>query len=300
MDEKISIISGPSSSQLADNIASYLNMEAVSVNLHIFSDGESKIRIMKNLENKTCVIIQSIYPPTDRHLLQLLMIAEKCTDDGAARVLAVAPYMGYARQDKAFLDGEIISIAVVAKLLKGCGISGLITVEVHSMRALSYFTMSVQNISSVPLLACYTEKILKLDNPLIVSPDHGGIKRAEEFAKILKADMISLEKYRDRNTGEIRVEETNKLDYRIIEGRDAILVDDIISTGGTVIKACELLRKNKSNKVYAMCTHALFTSEAAQKMKAAGIEEIIATNSIPNEFARVDLTPIICSILNTV
>jgi ribose-phosphate pyrophosphokinase len=128
------------------------------------------------------------------------MIAKKCTDDGSARVLAVAPYMAYARQDRAFLDGEIISIAVVSKLLKGCGISGLITVDVHSMRALSYFTISVQNISSVPLLASYTEKILKLDNPLIVSPDRGGIKRAEEFAKILKADMVSLEKYRDRST----------------------------------------------------------------------------------------------------
>jgi ribose-phosphate pyrophosphokinase len=219
---------------------------------------------------------------------------KKCIDDRAADVCTIIPYMAYARQDRAFLEGEIVSMALVAKLLETVGTKRVITVDIHSTIALSHFTIDVQNVSSIPLLANYAANNMKLDKPIVVSPDIGGAKRAEEFAKILKADMIVLKKFRDRKTGEVSIDE--KLDSNIV-GRDAILVDDMISSGSSVIKSCQVLKKNKSGKIYAMCAHALLIGEAAQQIKAAGVEEIIATNSIPGELAKVDLSPIISASL---
>lgn len=155
MEKQIAIISGPSSVFISSNVAEAMNAELVPTDLKIFSDGESKIRITKNIKGKNCVIIQSTYPPIDRHLLQALMLIKNCTDDGAANIIAVIPYMAYARQDKAFLEGEVVSMALVAKLLEVCGTKQFITVDIHSRLALSYFTISAFNLSSIPLLANY-------------------------------------------------------------------------------------------------------------------------------------------------
>ena len=294
MEKDISILAGPSSSDLAIKIAKNLKdiADLVSVDLHVFSDGESKIKINKDTRKKHCVIVQSTYPPIDRHLIQTLMMIKKCTDDGALDICAIIPYLAYARQDKAFLEGEVVSIELVAKLLESTGTNQLITVDVHSMRALSYFTIDTQDISSVPLLAKYAANNMKLTRPIVVSPDKGGAKRAEEFAKVLKTDMIALNKFRDKNTGEVTIDE--KLDYSDVSNRDVIIIDDMISSGGSMVKACNVLKKNKCNKIYAMCAHALLIGDALQRIKAAGVVEgIIATNSIPNECTKVDLSPIL-------
>jgi ribose-phosphate pyrophosphokinase len=225
--------------------------------------------------------------------MQALMIAKKCVDDGARDICAVIPYLAYARQDKAFLEGEIASVALVAKMLKAAGVRRLVTVDIHSRLAMSYFE-DMQNVSSIPLLAEHAMSKMKLHRPIAVSPDAGGADRAGEFAKMIKTDMVALKKSRDRNTGEVSVEE--KLDTNIA-GRDAILIDDMISSGGSIVKAAEVLRKNGAGKVYAMCAHALLVGDAAQKIKAAGVQDIIATNSIPGEYAKVDLSPAISTAL---
>jgi ribose-phosphate pyrophosphokinase len=224
-----------------------------------------------------------------------MMMARKCADDGARDVCAVIPYLAYARQDRAFLEGEAISVALVAKLLEAAGVRHVITVDVHSKLAMSHFA-SVQNISSIPLLADYAATKMKLRRPIVVSPDAGGAERAGEFATRIKIDVISLKKSRDRTTGEVTVDE--KLDADI-SGRDAILVDDMISSGGSIVKAAELMRKKGAGKVYAMCAHALLIGDAAQKIKAAGVQDIIATNSVPGEYARVDLSPAIAEALKS-
>jgi ribose-phosphate pyrophosphokinase len=293
LEKDISILAGPSSPDLAIKIAKNLEdiADLVPVDVDIFSDGESKIKINKDMRKKRCVIVQSTYPPTDRHLIQTLMMIKKCTDDGALDISAIIPYLAYARQDKAFLEGEIVSIELVAKLLEAVGTTRLVTVDIHSKRALSYFTIDIQNVSSVPLLANYAANNMKLTRPIVVSPDKGGAERAEEFARILKTDMIALNKFRDKNTGEVTTDEKLNFD---ISNRDIILVDDMISTGGSIIKVCEVLKKNRCSKIYAMCAHALLIGDALQKIKAAGVvEDIIATNSIPNECTKVDLSPIL-------
>jgi ribose-phosphate pyrophosphokinase len=289
LNREVSIIAGPSSPDLATRIARDLDAELIPAEVRVFTDGESKIKI-GNVKKKNCIIVQSTYPPTDRHLVQALMMIKKCTDCEAMNVYAVIPYMAYARQDKAFLEGEVISMALIAKLLEDVGTMRVITVDVHSSLALSHFTIDVQNISSISMLANYASNEMKLNNPIIVSPDSGGIVRAQEFAKILKVDMMALKKFRDRNTGEVNIDE--RLDFNIVD-RDALLVDDMISSGDSIAKACRVLKKNKSGKVYAICTHGLLIGNAIQRIKAAGVEDVIATNSIPNEFAKVDLSRLI-------
>lgn len=269
-----------------------LGAQLVPAELRIFSDGESKIVI--GSVGKNCVVVQSTHPPPDKHLMQALMMAKKCADDRARDVCAVIPYLAYARQDRAFLEGEVVSIALVAKLLAAAGVNHVVTVDIHSQLAMSHFG-SIDNVSSIPLLADYAAK-MKLRGPVVVSPDAGGAGRAREFAKRMKTEAIALKKSRDRTTGEVTVDE--KLDINV-SGRDVLLVDDMISSGVSIVKAAEVLRNKGANKVYAMCAHALLIGDAAQMIKAAGVQDIIATNSVPCEYAKVDLSPAIANALES-
>jgi len=292
MTEIPSVVAGPGSFDLANNIAKRLGAQLTVASLRIFSDGESNIKLSK--VGKNCVIVQSTHPPTDTHLIQLLMIAKKCTDDGAQHVCAVIPYLGYARQDRAFLEGEVVSIDLVAKLFETVGVEHIITVDIHSQLAMSYFA-SIQNISSVPLLANYASK-MKLRDPIAVSPDAGGTNRAKEFARLLDIDVIVLKKSRHRVTGEVTIDEKLHMD---ISKRDAIVIDDIISSGGSIIKAAEVLHKEGVGRIYAMCAHALLIRDAAQKIKSAGVQDIISTNSVPGKYSKVELSPEIASALKS-
>ena len=289
---EISVVAGPASIDLANNIAKRLGAQLTVASLRIFSDGESNIKLGK--VGKNCVIVQSTYPPVDTHLIQLLMMAKKCTDDGAQDIWAVIPYLCYARQDKAFLEGEVVSIGLVAKLLQAVEVQHVITVDIHSQLAMSYFT-SIQNVSSVPLLADYASK-MKLRDPGAVSPDSGGANRAKEFARLLDIEVVVLKKSRHRVTGEVSVDEKLELD---ISKRDALVIDDIISSGGSIIKAAEVLHKKGVGKIFAMCTHALLIRDAAQKIKSAGVQDIVSTNSVPGEYSKVELSPEIASVLKS-
>jgi len=293
----VAIIAGPSSVDLGTAIARHLDAELVPVHLKIFPDGESKIKVRK-VEKNHCIIVQSTYPPTDRHLLQALMMLERCSKDGSANVWAVMPYMAYSRQDREFLDGEVVSAALVAKLVEKVGTKKLITVDVHSPASLSYYTIDTQNISAVGLLAEYAAGKIKPNAPIVVSPDLGGTKRAAEFARILGTDMIALTKSRDKDTAQVFIEE-KELDSNVV-GRDLILLDDMISTGESIVEACKFLKKYKPNKIYAMCTHALLIGDAMTRINSAGVDEIISTNSIPGISAKVDLAQLISAQLKTI
>ena len=297
MYKDVSIIAGPSSLDLATAIAKHLDAELVPVDLRIFPDGESKIK-MRRVDKDYCIVVQSTYPPTDRHLLQALMMLKRCSEDGAANVCAVMPYMAYSRQDRAFLDGEVVSMALVAKLIETAGTKRLITVDIHSPASLSYFTIDTQNISAVGLLADYAAVKIKPNAPIVVSPDMGGAKRAVKFARMLGTDMVALKKSRDKDTAEVIIEE-KELNSSVV-GRDLILLDDMISTGESIVEACRFLRRYKPNKIYAICTHALLIGDATTRIKAAGVEEIISTNSVPGINAKVDLAPLITTKLKAI
>jgi ribose-phosphate pyrophosphokinase len=288
------VIAGPASEQLAFNIAKRLNIKFIKPGLRIFADGESKIKL-ESVENKQCIIIQSLYPPIDRHIIQLLMMIQKCRKDKALKTIVVIPYMAYARQDKAFLEGEVISISILAEIIEYFGVSRIITVDIHSESSLSYFGNIIKNISAIPVLAEYALQNIFLNNVIIISPDFGGLKRAQIFGEIIQREVTFLKKTRDRLTGMVSIEDV--LDFKV-KDKDVILVDDMISTGNSIIKACEVLRKNGAERIFVICSHALLLDKALDKIIQAGATEIISTNSIPNSCSKVDLSKIISEVIS--
>ena len=282
------IISNDQNSPLAKKISLNLHAEYKNIELRIFADGESKIRL-DNMTKKNCIIIHSTYPPTDQHLMQLFMIMYKCKEDGAKDICVVSPYLAYTRQDKVFVNGEIITINLVGKILASLGITKLITIDSHKPNALNCSFATI-DLTAIPSLSSYVKHNLTMNNPIVISPDEGGIERAKKFAELINVNSLSLVKTRDRFTGDVSV---SLLDQGTLKNCDALIVDDMISTGTSIIKTTELLKKYHIGDVYAICTHALLLDDAKQKLLNAGIKEVISTNSIPNEFAKVDLSSVI-------
>ena len=185
------IAPGPASRELGEEVAKTLGLEVLDLDLTVFPDGESKIRVKSEIQRSSVVVIQSTYPPVDRNLIQLLFIAHKLSELGA-EVYAFVPYLAYARQDKEFLKGEVVSIAVVARLMRAAGVKRLDTIDIHSVNALAYFAFPAHSISAIPLLANYLQSNYSLKDPIIVSPDAGGAARAEAFANLMRAEHLVL------------------------------------------------------------------------------------------------------------
>ncbi len=282
---KLSVIAGKSSEDVARKLSRKIKANFVKSQIRVFADGESKITLSGKISKQKSIVIQSIYPPVDTNLIQVLSLISKAKET-SSEVIAVIPYMGYARQDREFLPGEIITMKVLGKLFKGAGTSKIIAVDIHSIIGFKHFTIKTKNVSAIPELARYFKK-LSLKDPLVVSPDQGGKERAKEFAKELGSDFIALEKKRDRKTGKVQIK-TKNLDEVI--NRDLILVDDMISTGGSIVKATQFLKKQKCKKVYVACTHALLMNDAEKRIRKAGVTKIISANTIPGKTSIVDIS----------
>ena len=281
---KLSIISGKTSENLAKKLSKKIKANLVKSEIRVFPDGESKITLIGKISKKKSIVLHSIYPPVDTNLVQVLSLITKAKEN-SSEVIAVIPYMGYARQDREFLPGEIVTMKVLGKLFKSAGASKIIVVDIHSSIGLKHFSIKTKNITAIPDLVGFFKK-LSLKNPLVVSPDQGGKERAKEFAKEFNSDYIALEKTRDKKTGKVKIK-TKNLE---VENRDLILVDDIISTGGSIIKATQFLKKQKCKRIYVACTHALLMNNAEKKIKKAGVTSIISTNTIPGKTSKVDIS----------
>ena len=281
---RYSVIIGKSSEELGKKLSKKLNAKLIKSQIKVFPDGETKITLAET-PSKHCIVVQSTYPPVDTNLIQTLALVSKAKEH-ADSVTAVIPYMGYARQDREFLPGEIVTMKVIAKLLKGSGVTSLIVIDIHSMIGLKYFQIKTKNVSAIPDLVRHFKK-MKLKNPLIVSPDQGGKERAKRFAEDFNANYISLIKKRDRKSGKVEIKNS---ELEEVKGRDLILVDDMISTGGSIIKATQFLKKQKCRRVYVACTHALLMNDAEKKIRKAGVTKIVSTNTIPGKTSVVDVS----------
>jgi len=284
---KFTVIGGGASKDLAKRLARKLKAVYIETETKIFPDGESKITLRKIPKKSVILVVQSTYPPVDTNLLQALSIISQVRKI-SSRTFAIIPYIGYARQDKQFLSGEVITMSVVAKMLQSAGAKKVIVVDIHSNTALNHFNIPTENVSAVPELAKYFKK-LNLKNPLVVSPDMGGYSRSKKFASLLKTDFIVLKKHRDKKTGSVSIQ-TAKMD---VQGKDLILVDDIISTGSSIIKAAQFLKKQKCKRVFVACTHGLLVDGAEKKIRKAGVSRIISTNTIPGNTSKVDVSGIL-------
>ncbi|MEJ2260353.1 MAG: ribose-phosphate pyrophosphokinase [Nitrosopumilaceae archaeon] len=281
----ISVIAGNSSEEIAKKLSKKLKGNLVKAEIRVFPDGESKITLKGKISKGKIIVVQSIFPPVDSNLFQALSLISKAKEY-SSEVVIVIPYLGYARQDREFLPGEIVSMKVLGQLFRGVGASKVIVVDIHSKIGLKLFRIKSENVTAIPDLVGYFKK-LDLKNPLVISPDQGGKQRAKEFANEYKSEFLALKKQRDRKTGKVQIK-TENLDE--VHGRDLIIVDDMISTGGSIIKATEFLKKQKCKRVFVACTHALLIDNAEKKIRKAGVTKIISTNTIPGKTSIVDVS----------
>ena len=250
-----------------------------------FPDGEGYVRFGEKVKSiKEILVVQSLYYPQDEHIMQLFFMIDALKDLNI-KINLLIPYMAYARQDKRFKDWESVSGISLAKMIDRLDIESKYTVDIHDMKVTK--AMKGENLSAMPLIADYLSN-LKLKEPVIISPDKGSVERAKIVADQMEAEFDHLEKTRlSGDTVEIRPKEINT------KGRDVAIVDDIISTGGTMAKACEVLKREGTLKVLSGATHLLMISNAEERLKKAGIDKIFGSDSIPSKFSDISIAGII-------
>lgn len=282
------IILGTSSTELGETIAKLSGYEKVLVASKIFPDGESYVRLAGNVQDEHVAIVQTTSKPQDTNLMQLAFMVNAAKRNGAKKVTAVVPYLAYARQDKIFLEGETVSIETIATMLHAAGTDQLITVNIHAENALSRFPFPSTNLSAIQLLAeHFVARGYK--NAFALAPDKGALYIAQQAQQVLGGEAGSLEKTRDRYTGQ--TSQTGK--HLNVQGKTVVVFDDIISTGGTIIGAAKILKEQGATKVYTACVHGLLIGDAEKRILDTGVEEIVTTDSVPGKNSKVTLAPLI-------
>lgn len=283
------IISGPASKDLAERVSSLTGYQNIPVAAKIFPDGESYVRLEDNVEGENVAIIQTTCPPAqDGRIFQLAFMADGAKRSGATKVTAVVPYLAYARQDKTFLAGEGISVETIARMLRAAGIDELITVNIHSETALKQFPFPAKTLSAIPLLAKYfVDKGFK--GAFALSPDKGAMYIAKQAQEVLGGDAGHLDKVRDRYTGQT-VQTAEGLN---VKDQTVIILDDIISTGGTIVGAAKILHEQGAKHIFCACVHGLLIGDAQKRILDAGVEEIVGTDSVPGDVSKVSLAPLL-------
>jgi ribose-phosphate pyrophosphokinase len=289
------ILPGPASKELGEKIAKLLGAETIPVFSKVFPDGEFYVRLEGPVEGEIVAVVQTTGPPQDQRLIQLALMVDAVRRNNARRVVAVVPYLAYARQDKVFLKGEAVSIEAIARMLDAAGVDSLITVNIHEKNVLTKFPFPAKNLSAAPLLAGYFKQ-REFRDAFAIAPDKGAIEMVQEAAAVLGCEYGYLEKQRDRYTGLVSIKK-KKLD---VKGKKAIIFDDIISTGGTIVAAANLLYELGATEVYAACVHPLLIGEAEKRLREAGVKEIVGTDSIPSLVSKVSLAPLIAQALREI
>jgi ribose-phosphate pyrophosphokinase len=286
------IASSQECESLGAKVADELQARKMAIESKIFPDGESYLRFTEEFSGQDLVVIKSCFPEQDKRLVELLFILDTARELGAKRTIAVVPYLAYARQDKRFRAGEVVSNSSVGRLLVAVGTDLLVTVDVHQKESLKSYQMRTANVSAMPLLADYLKSI-KLFRPYILAPDRGAASHAQLVASILKTDHAYFEKQRDRITGQVV---TDERDLRL-DGRDAVILDDIISTGSTIANVARIAKRCGAQKIVAACTHALLVGEAEMTMKRGGVTDVIGTDTIAGSVSRVSVAPAVADSL---
>jgi len=283
------IIGGSASQKLAALISKELDETLCPLETRKFPDGERYIRIGGNLESDA-VVIQSTGYPQDQNLLELFLILKTLKSLDVENIKVVIPYFGYARQEKRFKTGEAISAQVVSELLEACGATEIFSINLHEDGLRNLFNIPAHNLSAMPLIAEYIEE--HLDDPVIIAPDKGALGFASEIAGILGCDSDHLEKTRiSPDKVETR---TKDLD---VQGREAVIIDDIISTGGTIINASHILRQHGASKIVVSCVHPVLVEDALLRIFASGVDDVIATDTLQSDASTISVVPLIADFI---
>ena len=281
------IIGGPSSQILACRVAALLQIEPTVTHFEKFPDNEHYLRILDDVSGEDVVLIQST--ATDTDLIALLQLMDAC--ESAKTIKVVIPYMGYARQDKLFKTGEAMSARAMAKTITAKNLEAVYTINIHAKSILNHFSCPAFDLDASPLIAKYITE-LGLVRPLLVAPDKGVKQMVENMAKGLDLEWTGFDKIRlDGATVEMK---SGDLD---ITGRDIIIVDDMIATGGTMAEAVKILNKNGARDVYTACIHPVLSRNAVLRLSNAGVKDIMATDTLEKTQSRISTAPIIAEIL---
>lgn len=285
------IFSGNSNPSLASDIAQKLGQKLSKVEIIRFADSECRVRIEEDVEEEVVFIIQSLSNPVDENLMEFLLLGDAVKRGEAKKVIAVLPYHGYARQDRVHRSGECLSSAVVTKLIESVGFDKIVTVELHSDAILGFFKIPLIHLSGLSL---FKEEIEKNKNDLvIVSPDAGAVKRSQSFAEDLDVPLAFIEKKRDLN------QPHKILSMKVVgdvKDKIAMIVDDVIVSGGTLVNSSFLLKQKGAKKVIAAATHADFVGGADKILQESPIDKIWVTDTIPvlpdRRFSKLTVFPI--------
>ncbi len=274
MANRITLISGTANPGLSELISNYMDKDVCDVVVDRFSDGEIHVNIKQNIRGQDVFIIQPTFPPAE-NILELLILIDACYRASASRITAVVPYYGYARQDRKDGPRVPISAKLIANLIETSGAHRVLAFELHAAQIQGFFDIQVDNLFATPVFLEYIVK-KKFDNPVVVSPDVGGIKMGRAFAKKLGADLAIVDKRRMTPDAS---EVMNIIGD--VDGRDIVIFDDIISTAGTITQAAEALKKEGAKRIIAVASHPVFSGNALERLEKSIIEEVVVTNSIP-------------------
>lgn len=274
MSDNIKILSGSASRYLAEQIAKSLGVTLGEVDVQRFSDGEFQCSIEETVRGKDVIIVQSTFPPTE-NLFELLLLVDAARRASAKRIVAMIPYFGFARQDRKDKPRVAIGAKLVANLLTAAGVDRVITMDLHADQIQGFFEVPVDHLFASTLFTPYIES-LNLPNLVIATPDTGGSKRANAYAQTLGVDMAIC--YKQRKVAN-QVEKMTVIGD--VAGKDVVLIDDMVDTAGTLAKAADMMLEQGASSVRAVCTHAVLSGPAYERIEASGLTELIVTDSIP-------------------
>ncbi len=278
MANELIVFAGNANRALANDVVKHLGQVLGKADISQFSDGETTVEIMEHVRGKDVFILQPTCAPTNDNLMELVLMADALKRSSAARITAAMPYFGYARQDRRPRSSRVpISAKVVANLLEAAGVNRVLTMDLHADQIQGFFDIPVDNIYATSvLLGDLLQK--KYSDLMVISPDVGGVVRARAFAKHLECDLAIIDKRRPKaNVSEVM----NVIGE--VEGRTCVIMDDMVDTAGTLVKAAQVLKSRGATKVVAYCTHAVLSGSAVARVSAAdsGLDELVVTDTIP-------------------
>jgi ribose-phosphate pyrophosphokinase len=276
MNYELKLFTGNANRALAGEIASYLNVPLGDVEVSRFSDGEVFVQVNENVRGTDVFVVQPTCPPVNDALMELLIMTDAFKRSSAHRITAVLPYYGYARQDRKVQGRMPISAKLVADLLEAAGVDRVLALDLHAGQIQGFFNVPVDHLFAGPVVMIDYLKKKDLKDPVVVSPDAGGVERARAIAKRLDAGLAIIDKRREGPNSAVAMHLIGDVD-----GHDAIVIDDMIDTAGTLVQAVDAIAREGARRILACGIHPVLSGPAIERIKASPLEEVVVTNSIP-------------------
>jgi len=275
LKDELKLFTGRANPELAKKIANCLGIPLGDIEIKSFSDKEVYVRINESVRGRDVFLLQPTCPPSNENIMELLIMIDACKRASATRITAVIPYYGYARQDKKDEPRVPITAKLIANLITTAGADRVLGMDLHSAQIQGFFDIKVDHLFSAPVIIEYF-KGKDLKDLVVIAPDVGGVVRARAYAKRLKAPLAVIDKRRPR---------TNKAEVMHVvgevRGRDILIVDDMVDTGGTLLAAVDALKKEGARDIYASCTHPVLSGDAFRKICESSLKEMVVTDTIP-------------------